>query len=340
MKLDFLQNPPISTELNAFLLQRQTCNLPPIQQNLFKEEQECLSRLSNLFGGDSGGNFGFGSGDFLELLFALKAQNLNIAFAISNHQQAYYAYQNFKQFFPITPIIPSQQQGIIEALPTDCDVFILPLINQDLLTLNPIQQLKAEVLQSNPNALFIIDISEYLVFESYQALKLDAHTIFLCNAENLGFLRGNGVFLSHNKHTSLFPPTRYTQGFYSALYAKILSQTPPPNQNAECFLFLQQLLTEVGLFAPLHSCFTNSLPLRLPNIKARTLIQSLFLEHISAINGQQCLFGFSQPSFVLQEMGYTQTQSRELLSLSFEHLHLESIQKLAEAYTQIRILEV
>ena len=173
MKLDVLQNPNL--EDNAFLLSSSTQNIPPISQNIFKRNQRELESLSEYFGGESGGNFSFLSGAFLELFLSLHTCGHKIALALSNHQQAYDAYKLIKNFIPITPILPSTQSGIIESIEefNQCDVFIIPLVNQDLLTLNPIEKL----MEQREDAIFIIDISYGVRFSLTP--KLTSKTIFL-----------------------------------------------------------------------------------------------------------------------------------------------------------------
>lgn len=335
MKLDVLQNANTSLEDNAFLLSLPTQNIPPISQNIFKRNQKELEALSEYFGGESGGNFSFLSGDFSQLFLSLHTHNHKIAFGISNHQQAYEAYKLCKNLIPIKPIAPSAQSAIIEDIQDykDCDVFIIPLVNQDLLTLNPIEKLMAQ----REDALFIIDIS-YGVRFGFKP-QIQANTIFLCEGESLGFLRGNGVFLCLNSLAHLFPRTRYINHFYAKLLEKIKSySTPPLDQKEEFFSLLDD--ENISLFAPLSSSLCNTLALRFKGIKARNLLQSLVLEEIEAINGQECLFGFFSPSFVLQEIGYTELEARELLSISFTQLDVNVPKILAKHYKQLKTLEI
>lgn len=339
-KLDILQNPTLNQEFNHCLLNQKTQNLPPILQEGFKKNQNDLRELSGYFGGESGGNFGFSSGAFIELFSCF--QSFKIAFALSNHQQAYQAYQSTFNLFDFKPILPNVHNKIIEDLQDfkDCEVFIIPYINQDILTINPIEQLYKQILSFNPNALLIVDISYALRFG--EKPQLQKNMIFLCDGESLGFLRGYGIYLCHSHLTHLFPPIRYIDGFYSAfLQAIITYSTPPKDYKLKVYQLLQSLLNHhISLFAPLSSCFTNSLPLRFQNIKARLLLQSLYLDKIDAINGQACLFGFNSPSFVLKEMGYSDLESRELLSISFEGFDLQIFEALAKHYLQIQALEV
>lgn len=341
MYLDTLQNPEIKSELNACFFSQRTQNLPPISRASFAKNENDLKALSAYFGGESGGNFGFLSGTFIELF--LRLRNLKIGFALSNHQQAYQAYKLCKDICHFVPILPTLDEGIILKIP-HCDVYLLPYINQDLLTCNPIAMLKEQALAQNPQSLFIIDVSYALARGERLDFAIDDQTIFLCDGESLGFLRGSGVFLGLEKHASLFSPTRYINEFYANFLQEVsrLQNTPQKEDKKEVFFRSLQLILsdDVSLFAPMTSLFRNTLPLRLKGIKARNLLQSLFLEKIFAINGQDCLFGFQSPSFVLQEMGYTELESRELLSLSFDDFDSSVVQRLALHYQNIKKLEI
>lgn len=341
MYLDLLQNPPLKPELNQCFFSQRTQNLPPISQASFSKNQNDLRSLSAYFGGESGGNFGFLSGAFVELF--LRLRNLKIGFALSNHQQAYQAYKLCKEICHFIPILPDLNEGVILDVPP-CDVYILPYINQDLLTRNPITSLKEKILSCNKESLLFLDVSYALARGERLDFRIDSQTIFLCDGESLGFLRGYGVFLGKEEHLSFFSPTRYVDGFYLSLLQEIqrLQNMPRKEDKKELFFHsLQSILSDdVSLFAPLTSSFANTLALRLKGIKARNLLQSLFLEEIFAINGQDCLFGFQSPSFVLQEMGYTELTSRELLSLSFDESSPSVVEKIAQHYQNIKKLEI
>lgn len=335
MKLDVLQNPKITLEDNAFFFSHLTQNIPPISQAIFKRNQKELETLSQYFDGESGGGFSFLSGAFSELLLSLHAHNHKIALALSNHQQAYESYQLLKSIIPITPILPQIESGIIDSLNgfENNDVFIIPHINQDLLTINPIKKL----INQREDALFIIDISYAVRFGLKP--KMRKNTIFLCDSESLGLLRGYGVFLSSVSHTHYFPRTRHIDQLYSNILEKIQSySTPIEDQKEEFFSLLKN--PDISLFAPLSHSLCNTLALRFKGIKARNLLQSLQIEGIDAINGQECLFGFSKPSFLLQEMGYTELSARELLSISFVEFNPRIPQILSQHYNQLKILEI
>ena len=87
----------------------------------------------------------------------------------------------------------------------------------------------------------------------------------------------------------------------------------------------------------------NALHFGMKNIKAREIIRTLSLGNIFVTNGEGCSLGLSRPSRILQEMQYSELESRQALSLSFkydyENEDLEKIaKKIAKAYRQIKAL--
>jgi hypothetical protein len=62
----------------------------------------------------------------------------------------------------------------------------------------------------------------------------------------------------------------------------------------------------------------NTLLIRLPNIRARQLVNTMTIEGISITNGEGCSLSLSKPSFVLQSYGYSEEEAREAISLSWE----------------------
>ena len=107
---------------------------------------------------------------------------------------------------------------------------------------------------------------------------------------------------------------------------------------------LKELLQEdLDFFVNPEYTHKNTLHLRLKGIKARELIRSLALEDVVISNGERCSLGLSQPSRVIQEMGFSEAESRESLSLSFEdEFNEEEIteisKKIAKKYRQIKAL--
>ncbi len=79
----------------------------------------------------------------------------------------------------------------------------------------------------------------------------------------------------------------------------------------------------------------------LKNIKARYLIRTLGFEDILISNGEGCSLGFSKPSRIIEQMGYSEDESRNAISLSFSHkmdeISINRIVKIIfKKYQQIR----
>ncbi len=68
---------------------------------------------------------------------------------------------------------------------------------------------------------------------------------------------------------------------------------------------------------PSGAVLDNSLLIRLPNIRARQLVNTLIIEGITITNGEGCSLSLSKPSFVLQSYGYSEEEAREAISLSW-----------------------
>lgn len=347
--LDRLQNPPLNRELNQRLIDVKTANyqsiLPIQSQEIFKENVA----LRELLGAKFLRPFSFNLESFYFLLTNL-CHHYKVALALSSHNMLYCAYwelplQYRENIFTLLPDFTSgsiHQDSIKAALDFGADCFVLPFMNEDILTLNPIESLPQNVLK-------VVDIS-YAVALNLPLPKAD---IMLLNGENLGIMRPFGILASNEfygiSNVYLEIPHLYDV-FRQAIMlktscAKSVASRFPSDLARDFFNALEANLAKMGLR---ESCYLfyptppNTLALGLKGIKARNLIQSLLFDGLNVINGQECLFGFARPSFVLREMGYTQEQSRELLSLSFLDISPSLIpqiaQKIAQKYAQLRAL--
>lgn len=107
---------------------------------------------------------------------------------------------------------------------------------------------------------------------------------------------------------------------------------------------LQEALKDDFIFfVDANLTLDNVVHFGLKGIKAREVIRNLSLNDIYVTNGEGCSLGLHRPSRILQAMGYTETQSRQALSLSFdknldddEIFYLAS--KIAKSYRQIKAL--
>ncbi|PAF51950.1 hypothetical protein [Helicobacter sp. 13S00477-4] len=351
MRLNFLQNHPLNTNSNQILISSKYPNISPIDPKESTQLQKDSKNFAEKFGGDKAHSFGFLCGDWLEFFLKLYP-SYKIAYAIGNHQQSYQAFKmlNFKAI-PIAPDKKNAQiqiKSVTKAIQNQCDCFIIPFINEDILTFNPIEKIKEELSKSLKKFLLIIDVSAALSLNITLPKILDAQTLFLINGESLGILRGNGAIITKDfKQPQILPQSllnpKLFEAFLNAMHSPIQKQE---NTKNKFYQYLQiELKNHINLFSPLKNTPPNCLALRFSSIKVRNLLQSLLLQKIHAINGAQCLYGLSMPSFVLQEMGYSEMDSRELLSISYNTtIKDDTLIKLSKAisysYKQIRQLEV
>ncbi len=366
-RLDFLANFPQNQQLNA-LCKDAYPHFNALNPAIIQTLQEDSVRLSQRLGKAHCEMFRFSAGDFLSLFCALYAHQYKIALCPSLHQQSFYAGKLFERIAPDAlywiyldqkgTLKSSGENSIESAIKAGANVFFIPLINQDILTINPIESLLKTLQTHIPDFIAFIDISMQLSFLNTQILTSlmrinHPQILWLVNAENIGLAPCNGaIFFSQSlyddkRHTRLLEDIsalnlwqeHFFESFDCALM-QILAQEPIVDSKHLFYQTLQRHLGEnLDTFASLDDTPPNALPLRLKNIKARTLIQALSVEQIFAINGQDCLFGKAKPSFVLQTMGYEEKHCRELLSVSYRHLEPHQItiiaQKIAFAYRQI-----
>lgn len=371
-RLDFLANFPQNQHSNT-LCENAYPHFNALNPAIIQTLQEDSTRLSQRLGKAHCEMFGFRAGDFLSLFCTLYAHQYKIALCSSLHQQSFYAGKLFEKIAPEALFwIHLDQKGTLRlegknsvqsAIKAGANVFFIPLINQDILTINPIESLLKTLQTHIPNFIAFIDISMQLSLLNAQALSSLTHInhpriLWLANAENVGLAPSyGGMFFSQSFyddkcHTRLLEDIsalslwqeHFFKSFDHAL-TQILAQEPIVDSKHLFYQTLKKYLGEnLDTFASLDNTPPNALPLRFRNIKARTLIQALSVEQIFAINGQDCLFGKAKPSFVLQTMGYEEKHCRELLSISYRDLQPHQIdtiaQKIAFAYQQIIQLHI
>jgi cysteine desulfurase len=100
---------------------------------------------------------------------------------------------------------------------------------------------------------------------------------------------------------------------------------------------------DIYFFVDSSDVLEYTLHFALKNIKAREMIRTLGLNEIHITNGEGCSLGLSQPSRIIQAMGYDELTSRNALSLTFtEILSEEEVEKIvnifAKKYRQIIVL--
>lgn len=239
----------------------------------------------------------------------------------------------------------------------------LPAINEDLLSYNNLRALR-EFVDSNKESFLFVEISTLLQNGDFSALKSlkNPRITYIVDLQKLGFMRGCG-FIAHSIDSSFLESIGESLESFNAgldfiapngIFAcawecvravkenEALQNYCAQKHNAFFFERLkthadsleQGLSSQIELFAPLESTPPNALALRLRGIKARALAQSLLIQKVEVINGQDCMLGNFSPSFVLKEMGYKDEECRELLSISFVFLDSASLDEVAKRIAQ------
>lgn len=344
--LDRLQNPSLIPSLNTMLMDVKTPNFQAITPNAIQKIHQENMELCALLCAKIARPFSFSVESFYFLLQHL-SKHYTIALALSSHNLLYQAYLLMENTANIIPLLPSYETGKITqesielAYKQGADCFIIPAINEDILTENILDSLPSDALK-------IIDISYPLALNLPLENLLRIYDIALINGENLGIMRPFGV-LASKKDNFFGLPSIYLEiqnlyiTFTQALHLrKEMAQNSYLRNLAQEFFYILEATLKDSCYC-FYKTPPNTLALGLKGIKARNLIQSLLFDKIALINGQECLFGFTQPSFVLRLMGYSEMQSRELISLSFLEITPSLIpqfaKKIAEKYLQVRTLQ-
>ncbi|MDD6055950.1 MAG: nitrogen fixation protein NifS [Helicobacteraceae bacterium] len=340
--LDSLQNTPLDFELNKQLFELRVPNYQALTPSARDKMRRENAKLCGILNAKIARPFSFSLESFYFLLQFLST-HYKVALALSSHNLLYKAYLLLENKENIIPLVPDFTLGVItesqvqKAVESGADCFIIPYLNEDILTKNPLEFLPK-------NALNIVDLSYAFALNLPLEIPQRVADIVLINGENLGIMRPFGILAS--KQDGFFGiPSVYLEieNLYSVFYQAILKaqkkrQDRIPQDLAKDFYNILKASLKDDCYY-FYQTPANTLSLGLKGIKARDLIQSLIFEQISVINGQSCLFGFFEPSFVLKLMGYDETQQRELLSLSFIDITPSLIpqiaQKVAQKYLQI-----
>lgn len=334
MRLDFLHNYPCNQKENIFL---GTIDYP--NPSIFIPKENIKTKVESVFNADFSTSFGCDFWGFLGILNFFS--HFKIAYCIANHQQLVTG----AKYLGLYELKLCKNTGMLdfsslkEAVANKCRVFVIPSINQDIFSINDIENIFEFLKQKLEDFVLIVDIS-LSVSLGMRPKIWDERIVFLLNGEALGLSRNNGILLS--KKSFDIPFVLAQSGLYESFMRALENQEKIKLFDKKRFFALlkEELKEDIGLFVALKYGAPNTLALRFFGIKARLMLQDLFIKGVYGVNGQECLFGLFQPSYVLQAMGYTQTQSRELLSVSIKDLSNEDfiIQALCSSYKQIKML--
>ncbi|MDR2905643.1 MAG: hypothetical protein LBU73_06810 [Helicobacteraceae bacterium] len=115
-----------------------------------------------------------------------------------------------------------------------------------------------------------------------------------------------------------------------------IARDPTLQKTALDFFAAKKITPYLGV----KNTLSNSLLIRLPNIKARDLVNTLALDNVFITNGEGCTLGLGVPSSVAQSYGFSQDAAREAISLSWspdaaESELLAALEKVVFRYEQL-----
>jgi cysteine desulfurase len=169
--------------------------------------------------------------------------------------------------------------------------------------------------------------SEVLYFDPYKLTGFNTSGVLLSNdvfkKQSIGYIDNIGVY-----------------NIFDALNTQCFNST----QKHRFKKSLEDVFGEdIYFFVDFEITLDFTLHFALKGIKARELIRTLSLDEILITNGEGCSLGLSQPSLIIQSMGYSKEISRNGISLSFteeiDDANLEKACKLIyKRYRQIKVL--
>lgn len=334
IRLDYLQNPPLDSTLNALLMPEFNFSSIANKDN----DSKIISnrdKLAKKFGKSCALPFNFSCGGFLELFTNFK----KIYYAPSLHYEIRKAIEiisrfipTFKIDFPLDINFLKVDISLRNDLAKDEVLVIMPLINEDIFSINKIPDIR--------NATFALDIS-YSLALGMDDIHYSFADILLINAAPLGLVSGIGAIISSNPYTQTLYRNGVSEAILKAIDNRIIKMRRIDiKSNLNLFDKLKEILgKDINLFC--NDFAPNTLPLRFNHINTRNLIEHLYLEDIFVSSSQECYLGFIKPSHTLLSLGFSPMQSRELCAITFDSLDdIDFVaKKLIDSYKMIRLME-
>lgn len=323
IRLDYLQNPPLDKALAELINPNFTFSSIADKEH-FERVESARNALKKHFGKQYAMPFSFTSSGFVELFLQFK----KIYFLPTLHYEIRRALEIVRPFVALQEIT-DLTKNLDSTTNKDSTLFIAPLINEDIFSVNQIPEIR--------NATLALDISYALALGL--EIECDKANILLVNATPLGLPRDFGLIIADKIYTSTIHKNGVSEAFLGAINER----------RAKKF----SVDLSYGLFEKLKSLFgkdidlftrdfaPQTLPLRLRHINTRYLIEHLYLDNIFIQASQDCALGFIKPSYTLLSLGFSPKQARELCAVSFEVLENADLvaQKIFESYKMIRLME-
>lgn len=304
-------------------------SLEPLKNNF--EFEKLLQNFKGKYGFDELHSFSFSNDGFLSMMLRLKGK---IAVSLGESEAIVSAANEVKNLgFDVT-FIGLNKEGNVdlnELKQKDFDYIFISSYVMDTFVKTNLEDLKkvsnAKIICNVTSCQKQINQVDIALFDAYKLTGFQTHSLVLHNGE--------------------FPMQSLANHDYlgiSMIYDALMSERFVCDYK-EAFLKVLQAELKESLFFFVDNTNTldNSLHFALKNIKAREMIRTLSLSSIFISNGEGCSLGLSRPSKIIQAMGYSEDESRQALSLSFnEPLNHEDIEKIVKTiskkYRQIRAL--
>jgi cysteine desulfurase len=274
--------------------------------------------------------FSFSKEGFLGLFLELKA---NIAISLGESKAVIEAGKLYEDLgFNVTWINLNKDGKVNLSQLKDLKIDFLFLSSYIMDTfvktdLEDVKKLTNAKIISNASANFD-KLSDMVYFDSYKLIGINSSSVILFNDDEFELLSVGQV------------DSLAARLIYDALSSQEFNYEMKP-------IFLKKLkktfFDDIYFFVKPDDTLAYSLHFGLKGIKARELIRTLALSKIYLTNGEGCSLGLSNPSSIIQSMGYDESTSRNSISLTFtENISEEEIDKLINTmylkYKQIKIL--
>lgn len=323
IRLDYLQNPPLDKALAELINPNFTFSSIADKEH-FERVESARNALKKHFGKQYAMPFSFTSSGFVELFLQFK----KIYFLPTLHYEIRRALEIVRPFVALQEIT-DLTKNLDSTTNKDSTLFIAPLINEDIFSVNQIPEIR--------NATLALDISYALALGL--EIERDKANILLVNATPLGLPRDFGLIIADKIYTSTIHKNGVSEAFLGAINERRAKKFSV-DLSYELFEKLKSLFgKDIDLFT--RDFAPQTLPLRLRHINTRYLIEHLYLDNIFIQASQDCALGFIKPSYTLLSLGFSPKQARELCAVSFENLGDMDLvaQKIFESYKMIRLME-
>jgi len=275
--------------------------------------------------------FSFNQDGFLSLLLELKNKG-DIAISLGETNAVIEAGKLYEKLgFDITWINLTKEGQVnfeeISSLEVEF-IFISSYVMDTFIKtdLEKIKKLTGSVLISN-GTVEVNALSDVVYFDPYKLVGFNTSGILLNNdllkKQSIGYVDNVGVYLIFNALKN--------QSFIYTLKNKFKKN------------LINLFGEDIYFFVDSDLTFDFTLHFALKGIKARELIRTLSLDKILITNGEGCSLGLSQPSKIIQAMGFEEEISRNGISLSFgDEINDTNIEKVCKLfyrrYRQIKVL--